>query len=149
VTGLPFVDEHRLLIVAEPDVVWRSLAAHVATPEPALLHAVLGTEPRRASGREGLLGAGARVPGFAVAEVELERRVRLAGRHRFSRYALTFTLTAQPGGTVLTARTEAAFPGPHGRAYRLLVIGSGAHRVAVGRILRDVRRRALAARGDG
>ncbi|TDD68655.1 hypothetical protein E1262_15255 [Jiangella aurantiaca] len=102
---------------------------------------VLGTDPRRASGVP--LEPGATVPGFAVAAAEPERLVRLTGRHRFSRYALTFTLAAAPGGTMLSARTEAAFPGPHGRAYRLLVIGSGAHRRIVGRMLRDVRRRAV------
>jgi hypothetical protein len=103
---------------------------------------LLGTAPRRASGSG--LQPGATVPGFAVAEVEPARRVRLTGRHRFSVYALTFELAPDVGGTVLTARTNAAFPGPHGRLYRLLVISSGAHRVAVGRILRAVRRRALA-----
>ena len=138
--ALPFVDEHRLLVSAPPEVVWPALAAHVRDPEPALLHAVLATRPRRAAGTG--LEPGAAVPGFAVAEVEPLRRVRLTGRHRFSVYALTFTLDVAPGGTVVGARTEAVFPGPHGRLYRLLVISSGAHRAAVGRILRDVRRRA-------
>ncbi|RIQ10864.1 SRPBCC family protein [Jiangella rhizosphaerae] len=140
-TALPFIDEHRLLVPAPPAEVWRALAGHVSKMTAAVpLAWVLGTRPRRASGAP--LEPGATVPGFAVAAVEPERLVRLVGRHRFSRYALTFTLAAAPDGTVLSARTEAAFPGPHGRAYRLLVIGSGAHRRIVGRMLRDVRRRA-------
>lgn len=140
-TDLPFVDEHRLLIPARPDVVWRALAVHVGAMRAAgPLGFVLGTDPRRTSGSG--LEAGATVPGFAVAEVEPSRRVRLTGRHRFSVYALTFELAPEPGGTVLSARTDAAFPGPHGRMYRLLVISSGAHRAAVGRILRAVRDRA-------
>lgn len=142
-TALPFVDEHRLLVPAPPAVVWPALAAHVAGMRGAgALARVLGTSPRRASGVP--LEPGATVPGFAVTAAEPERLVRLSGRHRFSRYALTFTLAAAPGGTVLGARTDAAFPGPHGRAYRLLVISSGAHRLAVARMLRDVRRRSAA-----
>ena len=46
--------------------------------------------------------------------------------------------------TELRAVTDAAFPGPHGRVYRALVISSGGHTVATNRILRSVRRRALA-----
>ncbi len=141
-TVLPFVDEHRLLVPAPPAAVWRALAGHVGAMTGAgPLAWALGTDPRRASGAP--LQVGATVPGFAVTEVEPERLARLTGRHRFSRYALTFTLAAAPGGTMLGARTDAAFPGPHGRAYRLLVISSGAHRLAVARLLRDIRRRAV------
>ncbi|WP_116953004.1 hypothetical protein [Jiangella endophytica] len=141
-SALPFVDEHHLLVPAPPAAVWPALAAHVrAMTGAGPLSRVLGTLPRRASGEP--LEPGATVPGFAVAAAEPERLVRLIGRHRFSRYALTFTLVAAPGGTMVRARTEAAFPGPHGRVYRLLVITSGAHRLAVARILRDVRRRAV------
>ncbi|SEF11299.1 SRPBCC family protein [Jiangella alba] len=140
-TVLPFVDEHQVLVPAPPSAVWAALGAHVGGMRAAgALSWVLGTTPRRSSGVP--LEPGATVPGFAVAAVQPERLVRLAGRHRFSHYALTFTLAAAPGGTTVSARTEAAFPGPHGRAYRLLVITSGAHRLAVARILRDVRERA-------
>jgi hypothetical protein len=54
------------------------------------------------------------------------------------------TLAEQPSGTLLSATTSAAFPGPHGWVYRLLVIGSRVHRVLVIRFLHDVRRRAEA-----
>jgi hypothetical protein len=73
----------------------------------------------------------------------------LTGEHRFSRYSLTFTLTRRPDATVLSARTHAQFPGLHGQAYRDLVITSQGHRVLVQRLLRSVRRRALALRSDG
>ena len=43
----------------------------------------------------------------------------------------------------LAARTFARFPGPHGRAYRLLVISSHAHVVATRRILASMRRACL------
>jgi hypothetical protein len=70
----------------------------------------------------------------------------LTGRHRFSRYALILTLAEQPDGTMLCARTQASFPGLHGSLYRALVIGSGAHRVLVRRLLRTIRRSAEARR---
>jgi hypothetical protein len=66
----------------------------------------------------------------------------MAGRHRFSQYRLVFDLSGIPNGeTLLGARTYAAFPGVHGRAYRALVIGSRAHVVATRHILRSVQRR--------
>ncbi len=40
------------------------------------------------------------------------------------------------------ARTYAAFPGVTGRAYRALVIGSGAHRIVTRRLLSRVASRA-------
>ncbi|MFG3303155.1 hypothetical protein [Micromonospora chersina] len=140
---LPFVDEHRTLVAAPPADVWRSLGAqfthHRGTGADLVAH-LLGTVPRRAGGPP--LTEGAAVPGFAVAESVPGRRLRLAGRHRFSRYVLQFDLADGTDGTLVSARTYAAFPGPHGGLYRLLVIGSGGHRLAVRRMLRDIRDRA-------
>jgi hypothetical protein len=139
---LPFVDEHRVLVAAPVPAVWRAVAGRFGHPRrPATAYAhLIAADPRRATGR--LLDVGATVPGFEVADAVPQRWVRLAGRHLFSRYALVITLEAQPDGTKLSARTYAEFPGPHGRAYRGLVIGTGAHRVVVGRILRGIRHRA-------
>jgi hypothetical protein len=84
--------------------------------------------------------------GFAVAEEIPNERLALAGRHRFSRYLLVFDLAAAGShgeGTTATATTYAAFPGPHGFAYRALVIGSRGHAVAVHRMLRWIRHAAL------
>jgi hypothetical protein len=123
---LPFVDEHRRTIHASADAVWTALRryADASLRLGGPLAVVLGTVPRA---------------GFAVVEVAPPRRLELAGRHRFSRYRLVFELTDGPdGGTVLAARTFAAFPGPHGRLYRALVIGTPAHRIAVRRMLYDV-----------
>ena len=80
---------------------------------------------------------------------ELAERLTMAGHHRFSRYRLVFDLaetdlgSAAGGGTLLTATTLAAFPGPHGFIYRALVIGSRGHLVAVHRMLRAIRAAAL------
>ena len=68
-------------------------------------------------------------------------RLTLTGRHHFSRYLLVFDLGDAPdGATRLRATSYAAFPGPHGRVYRTLVIGTRLHVVATTHILRSVRR---------
>ena len=69
-------------------------------------------------------------------------RLRLEGRHRFSRYALDFELIAVTRGTRLSATTLAAFPGVPGTLYRTLVIGTRGHVLVVRRLLHSVRRRA-------
>ena len=43
------------------------------------------------------------------------------------------------GGSRARAQTWAAFPGPQGRIYRALVIGSGMHAVMVRRMIRRLR----------
>lgn len=140
---LPFVDEHRVLVDAPAATVWRTLAAEIAGPRFAVTERfahLLATTPRRASGR--LFDTGATLPGFVVTEAVPTRLVRLTGRHRFSRYALTLTLTEQTGGTLLSALTHAEFPGLAGGVYRGIVIRSGIHGLLLPRMLRSVRRRA-------
>jgi len=146
VDDLPFVDERRTLVAAPAAAVWRELARQFADPGRSVGRAyvhLVGTEPRRASGR--MFDQGASVPGFQVGGVEPEHWVRLVGRHRFSRYALIFRLDARPDGTLLRAETYAEFPGLHGTVYRGLVLSSGGHGVIVDRMLRAIRRRAEAA----
>jgi len=138
---LPFVDEHRVVIAAPGAAVWRALAVRLRRFGGSETFArMLGAEPGRATGTP--LDEGATIVGFAVAAVVPERRVSLVGRHRFSRYALILDLSAASDGTTLAALTRAEFPGLRGTVYRALVIGSGAHRVLVRRLLRDVRRQA-------
>jgi hypothetical protein len=149
-SDLPFIDEHQVLVSAPADAVWRSLTVQFAGGRRAGAEAyvhLIGGEPRRASGAP--LDEGATLPGFTVAEAVPEHRVRLMGRHRFSRYALTFTMVTRPDGTMLSARTDAEFPGLQGYVYRCLVIGSGAHRAFVTRLLQAVRRRAEGRAGSG
>ena len=133
---LPYVDEHTVEVWAARDRVWRALDDYVHTsvgiPDRHPLGLVLGTRPRS---------------GFAVAATVPGEQVALEGRHRFSVYRLVFDVAdgTGPGTTTLRATTRAAFPGPHGRAYRLLVISSGAHQVVTTRMLRRVARAAEAA----
>ncbi|MEV0643863.1 SRPBCC family protein [Phytomonospora sp. NPDC050363] len=146
-TAPAFVDEPHVLIDAPADAVWRSLAAQFTSRPSAatgLFAHLVGTEPRRAFGRPP--GLGATAPGFEVTEAVEGKRLRLSGRHRFSRYRLTFTLTERDGGTDLAARTDADFPGLRGLVYRTLVITSGAHKIVVARMLTSIRRRAEARR---
>ena len=127
---LPLVDEHTVLVAAPREVVWSSLEQYaertLLRPQGHPLGRLLAAEPP--AGFE----AADRVPG---------RRLVLAGRHRFSRYRLTFSVEDARSGTRVRATTHAAFPGPHGRAYRTLVIGSRAHvlatRAMLGRVRRD------------
>jgi hypothetical protein len=131
--GLPYVDEHAIAIPAARDVVWAALEDHARTslrlPRGTPLALLLGTRPPE---------------GFEVAGREPGELLTLAGRHRFSRYVLAFDLADAAGGTTrLRARTFAAFPGVHGRAYRALVVGTGGHAVATRHVLRSVRRRSV------
>jgi hypothetical protein len=133
--GLPYVDEHSITIAAPRDRVWAALRRYagssLTTSASPPLSWLLGTDPPG---------------GFAVAEEIPNERLVLAGRHRFSRYLLVFELAAAGSDeeeTTATATTYAAFPGPHGFAYRTLVIGSRGHAVTVNRMLRSIRHAAL------
>src|SRR3954468_20906237 len=104
---LPFVDEHAIEAEAEPEQVWRKLERSAPST------------------------------GFHVTESDAPRKLVLEGRHPFSRYALVFLVEpAGDGRSHVRAQTWAAFPGPHGRLYRALVIGSRLHVVAVRLMLR-------------
>ncbi|SDE32322.1 hypothetical protein [Glycomyces harbinensis] len=126
----PFVDEHRITVGAPRERVWaaardyceRSLVKDRDSP----LFRLLGTEPRT---------------GFTIAAQAPGKWLELEGRHRFAQYRLHFELDDLGGGsTGLAALTYADFPGLSGRVYRLLVVGSGGHRVAVRGMLRSISR---------
>jgi hypothetical protein len=141
---LPLVDEHSVTVAAPAAAVWRQLGASLPSGRATGWFAahVLGTRPDRAHGDP--LVEGSTIPGFAIEEAVTGSRLVLRGRHRFSDYRLTFTLTGADGTTRLAARSEASFPGLLGTAYRAAVIGSGGHRVLVARWLRRIARAAEA-----
>ncbi|MFC6287201.1 hypothetical protein ACFP3Q_08880 [Nocardioides sp. GCM10027113] len=132
---LAFVDEHSLTVEGAPERVWAALREYAASlhsqpggPAARLITSLLGTDP---------------APGFEVAEEVPNERLTLVGRHRFARYRLDFAVGPGPGvATILRATTHADFPGLRGRAYRLLVVGSRGHVLAVRHMLREVQRRA-------
>lgn len=69
----------------------------------------------------------------------------MTGRHGFSDYELRFELEQDPAsGTRVRATTRAAFPGLKGRLYRIAVIGTRGHRIAMRRLLATIARRAEA-----
>jgi hypothetical protein len=141
--ALPFVDEHHVVVRAPVATVWTQLRSAVLRRpdlDRRLAATLLGAQPKRSTGVE--LARGTTVPGFVVAESVPGTRLTLTGHHRFSRYALVFTLNETDGTTRLSARTNAAFPGARGRVYRALVIGSRAHRVLLNRLLHGIRRAA-------
>jgi hypothetical protein len=152
-TALPWVDEHAQEISAPASAVWPALLRTVermttgaAAPRYARLVGCADTE----NGGPRPLEVGSTLPGFHVAALTPERLLVLAGSHHFSEYALSFRL--EPLGAVRTrviAETRAVFPGPKGRAYRALVIGTRMHVLAVRRVLRGVSRRVSAAPAPG
>ena len=126
---LPFVDEHSVEIPAAPEAVWEALWS-------VLRRSFGGSRGSRIFGR--IVGVRDTVPitGFRVAEEDRGRILVLQGRHRFADYRLTFRF--EDGR--LSAATHAAFPGPHGKVYRGLILPTGFHARVVNRVLDAVRR---------
>jgi hypothetical protein len=128
---LPFTDEHTVVAKAAPEAVFDAARASLDAPQSGV-----------AGGYARLVGVrGERL--FDVARAERPSLLALVGRHRFSRYALTFTMRqVGPMRTELTAHTNAVFPGIGGSLYRALVIRTGAHVVMTRMVLRRIARRA-------
>jgi hypothetical protein len=102
---------------------------------------VLGAAHTEATGEPSVIGS--TLPGFVVSRSVRPAVLALLGQHRYSRYALVFTIDDLGAGrSRLHAETRAEFPGRKGRVYRGLVIGSRGHVAAVKRILEAVSKRA-------
>lgn len=142
---LPEIDDHVRLVAAGPERTWSALVAVLAGTFPVVpgpLASLWGLDHRVRSDDWEHPSIGSTIPGFEVDGIDPPRVLALRGRHRFSRYELQFKLVAVEAGVDLHARTSAIFPGPHGRLYRALVIGTGGHAVAVRRLLARVAGRA-------
>lgn len=143
---LPHVDEHSIEIEAGPDATWEALLGSVersvTSSASTRIATLLGCADVSASGPRPL-SPGSAFPGFHVEVAERPRELALAGRHRFSDYALIFRLDQESEArTVLRAETRAVFPGLKGRTYRALVIGTRGHVLATRRLLGAAKRRA-------
>ena len=142
---LPSLDEHSTVIAAGIDDVWPAL---IETLDRSFSRAgaagyakAVGSADRAASGPRPL-SVGSTLPGFRVVAAVPGSELALAGRHRFSSYALIFRL--EPLGSDrsrLRAESRAAFPGWTGGVYRLLVVRTGGHVVVVRRLLSTIGRR--------
>ncbi|HEX6780493.1 MAG TPA: hypothetical protein VF125_00525 [Solirubrobacterales bacterium] len=143
--ALPFVDEHDVEIAAPAETVWESLCrvaeGSFSAPVAGRFARLLGCEETAASGPRPLR-QGSAFPGFAVARAEPGSELALAGRHRYSEYALVFHLTGNGETTRLRAETRARFPGTSGRLYRAAVIGTRGHVLVTMRLLAAVKSRA-------
>jgi hypothetical protein len=129
---LPFVDEHAVVVEAGPDDVW---AALTSTLDAAFSSTAATTYAR-------MVGC-ADDRGFHVASEVPGKELELIGGHRYSSYALSFHIDEiGHDRSRLRAETRASFPGVHGAVYRMLVIGSRGHVVAVRELLARIRRAA-------
>jgi hypothetical protein len=141
---LPFLDEHATLIAAGVDGVWTVL---VSTLDRAFSRAgaaryarAVGCADCTASGPRPL-AEGSTVPGFRVVAAVPGAELVLEGRHRFSSYALILRLEPLSSErSRIRAETRAAFPGFAGGVYRMLVVGTGGHVLAMRRLLSHIRR---------
>jgi hypothetical protein len=143
-TPLPFIDEHTVIIATDAASVWSTLNRVVdrsfSGTGKALFARALGCSDLTSSDR-GPLTPGATRPGFRVRAAIPARELSLEGRHRFSRYTLSFHIEELGDGrTRVSAETRAEFPGLRGRGYRALVIGTGGHVLVVHHMLAAVKR---------
>jgi hypothetical protein len=147
--ALPFVDEHGVEVAAPPDAVWEALCrvaeGSFSSSFAGRFARLVGCESTEQSGPRPL-AEGSAFPGFVVASAEPGSQLALAGRHRYSDYALVFHLDGDGGTTRLRAETRARFPGASGRLYRAAVIGTRGHVLVTTRLLAAVKRRAEAPR---
>lgn len=127
---LPYVDEHSIEIRAAPEAVWEALWL-------VLRRSFGGSRGSRVFARAVGVRDTEPLLGFRLAEQERGRRLVLEGEHRFARYRLSFDLE----NGRLRATTHAAFPGPHGRVYRALILPTGFHARVVNRLLAATARR--------
>jgi hypothetical protein len=153
IDALPYVDEHAVEVHASPERTWEALAKvadrSFDSGAAGRFARVVGCEDTAPSGPRPL-AVGSAIVGFHVAVAEPGALLAIAGRHRFSRYALVFHLDplgdavgqGGEGRTRLRAETRAEFPGLHGRAYRTMVIGTRAHVLVTRRLLRAAKARA-------
>ncbi len=139
---LPFIDEHVTDVEATADDVWAALLRVLdrMAGRPATAYArLVGSDDVSAAGPRPL-AKGSTIPGFHVATARPPVELVLAGRHRFSEYTLTFRVDElATGSSQLRAETRASFPGIAGGVYRLLVIGTRGHVLAVQRMLSSIR----------
>lgn len=139
------VDEHGVAVAAAPEIVWdatlESLGKSFSAPGNRQLARLLGADPALASGWT-RPAVGSAIPGFRIVAARRPDLLVISGRHRYSRYGIVFRIEPVADGARCRAESRADFPGLQGRLYRLAVIGSGGHVLAVRRLLLRIKRAA-------
>jgi hypothetical protein len=148
---LPLLDSHSVVVPEGDAAAWRGIVRLVSfrmsSPAAARYARLVGCVPAVAGGPRPV-DVGSTVPGFEVTTFEPGHELVVGGRHHFARYELVFRVSAavntstDGASATVAAETRAEFPGRLGRLYRLLVIGTRFHVIAVRRMLRSVAREA-------
>lgn len=140
---LPVLDEHSVEIEAPAERTWdelfpalqRTLDTDFARHHTRRLRAI------ETDAHGDLHHPGGTLPGFVVSRAIEPVMLALLGEHSLSRYALVLRIDLLPGQrSRLRVETRAEFVAGRGRLYRMMLIGSGSHRVLVNRVLRGVKR---------
>jgi hypothetical protein len=144
IARLPHIDEHVIDIAADVDDVWpvltETLDRTFSRATMASFARIVGCADSTATGRRPLT-EGSTMPGFRVVAAVPGSELVLEGRHRFSSYALIFRLErGSLGRSRLRAESRGSFPGLAGGVYRLFIIGTDGHVVAVRRVLSVIKR---------
>ena len=137
---LPRIDEYAVTVTASPGAAWDgvvgTLRRSFSSARARQVARLLGCDPASASADGPAVGSS--VPGFRVVAADRPHLLVVEGRHRFSRYGIVVRIEPGSAGARVTAESRAAFPGLLGAAYRLAVVGTGGHALAVHRLLRHV-----------
>ena len=150
IAQLPYIDEHTTDIAADAADVWPELLEGIERSFSHRGGGALrpGDRLRRHDRRRTATIRSRARPSPASASTALDPAVRAGARGPPPVLVLRVVLPrSRRSGSArprLHAETRAAFPGSAGRAYRLLVIGTGGHVVAVRRLLSGITRRAEA-----
>ena len=142
--ALPYVDEHAVVVDADLAATWSACQRVVDGSFRSVGRTahLLGCEDTTASGPRPL-APGSTLPGFHVEIADPRQTLALAGRHRFSDYALIFRLEGtDDGATTVRAETRAKFPGVKGSIYKALVIRTRGHVLVTRRLLTAMKQRA-------
>ena len=138
---LPLLDSHSTVIPAGNAAAWRGVlrlvSERMSSPTAARYARLVGCVPAIASGPRPV-EVGSTVPGFEVTALDPQCELVLSGRHRFARYQVVFRVSE----ATVTTESRAEFPGRLGGIYRVLVIGTRLHVLAVRRMLRSIAREA-------
>jgi hypothetical protein len=145
VDRLPPVNQFSVEVGADPIRTWEALIATIPrmfdTRRSRRGASLLGAAHTEARGDPSVIGS--TLPGFVVSRSVRPALLALLGQHRYSRYALVFSIDDLGGGrSRINAETRAEYPGRAGSVFGALLTRSRGQLTAVNKILEAVRKRA-------